>query len=50
MLVPAFIEYTAKMASHRNIGEVSETELLVMDEIWKAFTAILSSVAGAQSE
>jgi hypothetical protein len=50
MLVPALIEYTAKIASQRNVGEVSETELLVMDEIWKAFTAILGSVADTQSE
>jgi len=48
ILIPALIEYVAKM-SQKTTGDISEAELLVMDEVWKAFSAIFMSVAEAQS-
>lgn len=48
LLVPALIEYIAKIAAQDTDGKVSDTDLLVMEEVWKAFSAIFVSITEMQ--
>jgi hypothetical protein len=48
MLIPGLIEFIAKMAPEIADGTVSETHVLAIGEIWKAFAAFFTSVVESQ--
>jgi hypothetical protein len=48
MLVPALIEYVAKIAPYVIDGSVSEMHATAVAEVWKAFSAIFISVDETQ--
>lgn len=49
-LLPALIEYVAKMAPLVDDGSASEQHLAAIGEVWKAFTALFTSTPESQRE
>lgn len=49
-ILPALIEYVAKMAPLVNEGSISEQHLAGIGEVWKAFAVLFTSVTDDQRE
>lgn len=49
-ILPALIEYVAKMAPLVNEGSISEQHLAGIGEVWKAFAVLFTSVPDDQRE